>query len=75
MLLYGQEIPVEVDQSTVKYAELKAGQASLHHIMTVHASGPNTSKLNMYPNGICPTQAVQGGKNTKDFKSGLRLRF
>ena len=44
MLLYGQEIPVEVDHSTVKYGELKPGQASVHHIMTVHASGPNSSK-------------------------------
>lgn len=42
MLLYGQEIPVDVDQSTVVHAELKPGQASVHHIMTVHASGPNT---------------------------------
>lgn len=44
MLLYGQEIPVTVDESTVAYAELKPGQASVHHIMTVHASGPNQSQ-------------------------------
>ncbi|WAR09913.1 HTXA-like protein [Mya arenaria] len=43
MLLFGQEIPVEVDESTVHEAVLKPGQASVHHIMTVHASGPNTS--------------------------------
>lgn len=41
MLLYGQEIPVEVDESSIAHAVLKPGQASLHHIMTVHASGPN----------------------------------
>ncbi|XP_045212191.1 L-threonyl-[L-threonyl-carrier protein] 4-chlorinase-like [Mercenaria mercenaria] len=41
MLLYGQEIPVDVDKSTVVHAVLKPGQASVHHIMTVHASGPN----------------------------------
>ncbi|XP_060068657.1 L-threonyl-[L-threonyl-carrier protein] 4-chlorinase-like [Ylistrum balloti] len=44
MLLYGQEIPVEVDRSTVVLAELSAGQASVHHVMTVHSSGPNMSK-------------------------------
>ncbi|KAL4240021.1 hypothetical protein ACF0H5_000816 [Mactra antiquata] len=43
MLLYGQEIPVEVNDSTIVHAILKPGQASIHHVMTVHASGPNQS--------------------------------
>ena len=44
LLLYGQEIPVKVDDSTVVPVILRPGQASVHHIMTVHSSGANTSK-------------------------------
>ncbi|XP_033746848.1 phytanoyl-CoA dioxygenase domain-containing protein 1 homolog isoform X2 [Pecten maximus] len=44
MLLYGQEIPVDVDKSTAVLAELTAGQASVHHVMTVHSSEPNNSE-------------------------------
>lgn len=43
MLLYGQEIPVDVDESTVSPVILKPGQASIHHIMTVHCSDANNS--------------------------------
>ncbi|OWF46509.1 alpha-ketoglutarate-dependent hypophosphite dioxygenase [Mizuhopecten yessoensis] len=48
MLLYGQEIPVEVEKSTIVSAELTAGQASVHHVMTVHSSGPNNSKCRIF---------------------------
>lgn len=44
MLLYGQEIPVEnVDENKAVSAILRPGQASIHHVMTVHCSGPNNS--------------------------------
>ena len=36
---------MEVNESTVTAAELHPGQASVHHIMTVHSSGPNMCKF------------------------------
>lgn len=43
LLLSGQEIAVEVDESAAAMCELKPGEMSLHHIMTVHGSDPNPS--------------------------------
>ena len=39
---------MEVDESTVVPVVLRPGQASVHHIMTVHASGANNSKLKIF---------------------------
>lgn len=43
MLSRGQEIAVAVDESAAAVVELRAGQVSLHHGLTPHASGPNTT--------------------------------
>ena len=44
MLLRGQEVAVEVDESQAVYMELKAGQMSLHHGLMFHGSEDNRSK-------------------------------
>jgi len=41
LLSRGQEIAVEVDEDEAFYAELHAGQASFHHGLLFHGSGPN----------------------------------
>ncbi len=41
LLTRGQEIAVDVDESKAVYIELAAGEISLHHVRTVHASEPN----------------------------------
>ncbi len=43
LLTRGQEIAVQVDESKAIYAELKPGQASLHHVLLFHGSAPNRS--------------------------------
>ena len=43
LLTRGQEVAVEVDESKAVYAELKPGQASLHHVLLFHGSAPNQS--------------------------------
>lgn len=43
LLSRGQEIAVEVDETQAVYAELKPGQASLHHVLLFHGSAPNQS--------------------------------
>ena len=43
LLTRGQEIAVEVDELKAIYAELKPGQASLHHVLLFHGSAPNQS--------------------------------
>ena len=43
MLSRGQEIAVQVDESTTVNAELRPGQMSLHHGLTFHASHENRS--------------------------------
>jgi ectoine hydroxylase-related dioxygenase (phytanoyl-CoA dioxygenase family) len=43
LLSRGQEIAVEVPESDKVAIELAPGQMSLHHGLTVHGSGPNTS--------------------------------
>src|ERR1043166_7305891 len=44
LLSRGQEIAVKVDASKAADCILKAGEMSLHHIKTVHGSGPNRSR-------------------------------
>lgn len=43
LLSRGQEIAVEVNENEAVYAELKTGQASLHHVLLFHGSAPNQS--------------------------------
>ena len=43
LLTRGQEIAVEVDEDEAVLAELKPGQASLHHVLLFHGSAPNRS--------------------------------
>ena len=43
MLLRGQEVSVDVDESKAVYMELKAGEMSLHHGLMFHGSENNNS--------------------------------
>ena len=43
LLTRGQEIAVEVDEKDAVLADLKPGQASLHHVLLFHGSEPNRS--------------------------------
>jgi ectoine hydroxylase-related dioxygenase (phytanoyl-CoA dioxygenase family) len=43
LLSRGQEIAVEVNEADSVFAELKPGQASLHHVLLFHGSAPNRS--------------------------------
>jgi ectoine hydroxylase-related dioxygenase (phytanoyl-CoA dioxygenase family) len=43
LLSRGQEIAVEVDESKAVDIELASGQMSLHHVLLVHGSEPNSS--------------------------------
>lgn len=43
LLTRGQEIAVDVDEAQAVYAELKPGEASLHHVLLFHGSAPNKS--------------------------------
>ncbi|MEM9578164.1 MAG: phytanoyl-CoA dioxygenase family protein [Pseudomonadota bacterium] len=43
LLSRGQEIAVEVDEADAVAAELRPGQASMHHGHLFHASGPNVT--------------------------------
>ena len=44
LLSRGQQINRNIDTNLCKLAPLKAGEMSLHHIRTIHNSGPNESK-------------------------------
>ena len=43
LLTRGQEIAVDVDEGKAVFAELRPGQASLHHVLLFHGSAPNQS--------------------------------
>jgi ectoine hydroxylase-related dioxygenase (phytanoyl-CoA dioxygenase family) len=43
LLTRGQEIAVSVNEADAVYAELKPGQASMHHVLLFHGSAPNQS--------------------------------
>ena len=43
LLTRGQEIAVDVPEGAGVDATLKAGEMSLHHVLLVHGSGPNTT--------------------------------
>ena len=44
LLSRGQEINKPIDERLCKLAPLKAGEMSLHHVRTIHNSGPNDSE-------------------------------
>jgi non-haem Fe2+, alpha-ketoglutarate-dependent halogenase len=44
LLVFGQEVAVEVDESRAVTCELKPGEMSLHHVKLVHGSDPNPSR-------------------------------
>jgi len=44
LLTRGQEINRTIDESLSEPAPLKAGEMSLHHVRTIHNSGPNDSQ-------------------------------
>ena len=44
LLSRGQEINRNIDIKLCKLAPLKAGEMSMHHVRTIHNSGPNESK-------------------------------
>ena len=43
MLKRGQQIKTKIDNDEVHNSDLKPGQASIHHTLTLHCSGPNQS--------------------------------
>jgi non-heme Fe2+,alpha-ketoglutarate-dependent halogenase len=43
LLNHGEEIMVQVDESTVRNLTLEPGQMSLHHVDLIHGSNPNRS--------------------------------
>ncbi|WP_171131411.1 MULTISPECIES: phytanoyl-CoA dioxygenase family protein [unclassified Ruegeria] len=43
LLSRGQEVAVDVAEDDKTHIELRPGQMSLHHGLTIHGSGPNTS--------------------------------
>ncbi|MDJ0639345.1 MAG: phytanoyl-CoA dioxygenase family protein [Paracoccaceae bacterium] len=43
LLSRGQEIKVDIDEADKTSIELQPGEMSLHHGLTIHGSGPNTS--------------------------------
>ena len=43
LLSRGQEVAVDIDEGDKTAIELQPGQMSLHHGLTIHGSGPNTS--------------------------------
>lgn len=43
MLRRGQQAEVDADSPNISHIDLAAGQASFHHPMTLHCSGPNES--------------------------------
>ena len=45
LLSRGQEIAVEVDEADKVAVELRPGEISLHHGLTIHGSGPNVSDV------------------------------
>jgi len=46
LLSRGQEIVVDVDEGDKTAVELRPGEISLHHGLTIHGSGPNVSEPN-----------------------------
>lgn len=47
-IMRGEEVAVEVDESSSVPVVLTAGQCSVHHLAMVHCSGPNTTDHSRY---------------------------
>lgn len=68
LLTRGQELAVEVDDSKGVDAELKTGQASVHHGHLFHASGPNTTndrRIGAAIRYIAPSMKAKSGPQTE----------
>ena len=66
MLSRGQEIAVEVDEAQAVDLVLAPGEFSLHHIGTVHGSGPNHStepRIGLAIRYITPDVIQQGARD------------
>jgi len=67
LLTRGQEIAVEVDEADAVTAELKPGQASIHHGHLFHASGPNSAadrRIGFAIRYITPAIRQESGERT-----------
>ncbi len=61
----GQEIAVEVDESQAVDINLRPGEMSLHHVMIVHGSKPNTSakpRIGIAVRFVSPDVKQEGGE-------------
>jgi len=68
LLTRGQEIAVDVDEADAVLAELKTGQASVHHGHLFHASGPNRTKdrrIGAAIRYIAPRMSARSGPDTE----------
>ena len=85
LLSRGQEVAVEIEEADKTRIELRPGQMSLHHGLTIHGSGPNSSEdrrigiairyLNpndarLWPTGILPSW--RGGRTCRAISSTTR---
>ena len=64
LLSRGQEVKVDVAPEDLTAIELAPGEMSLHHGLTIHGSGPNTSddrRIGFVIRYIRPDMAPQGG--------------
>jgi ectoine hydroxylase-related dioxygenase (phytanoyl-CoA dioxygenase family) len=68
LLTRGQELAVEVDDSLGVDAELRTGQASVHHGHLFHASGPNRTndrRIGAAIRYIAPSMKAKSGPETQ----------
>lgn len=66
-LVRGEEITVDIDESTAVDVNLRAGQCSLHHLAIAHCSGPNSTdgdRFNFAIDYITPDVASTGGEDS-----------
>ena len=77
LLSRGQEIAVDVAEADKTHIELQPGQMSLHHGLTFHGSGPNTSddrRIGFAIRYLNPN-ARQAGGRPRLCNDGPRCRF
>lgn len=89
LLLRGQEVAVDVDETQAVFMELRAGEMSLHHGLIFHASEPNLSSerrigfaIRYIPTAVRPLEGlprdgamlVRGVDNYRYFESEPRPR-
>jgi len=66
LLSRGQEVKVKVSDSDKTAIEIQPGQMSLHHGLTIHGSGPNTThdrRIACVVRYIRPDMAPEGGQD------------